>query len=215
MIAKQFSIALGEVDDKFITEAMNYQYSKASQRKRLIFKRIAVIAAVFTVILASTLTVSAIRDPFFEMVKTFFDDHVELSFDGEKKYKIEEIYGLTVIPNGFELTDESINSNSVFRDYENKDGNIISSSQMSTGYDTTVHVDTENSNNQTVTVDGMEIYVVKSKRDDVTAAFWGNDGYSFNLVYFGSIDVDALSEMISDIQIIEYVDNTAEGENET
>ena len=210
MNAKQFSVALGEVDDKFITEALTYQCStqSAEHRKHSIFKglnttykRVAAVAAV-VVLFSSTMSVSAIREPFIEMVKTIFSNHIELSFEGETKYTIEEIYGITNIPVGFEPTLEITNGVAVFRDYENEAGQIISFSQTITGNDTTVHVDNEHSTNQTVVVDELEVYVAWSNRDDVVSAFWAADGYSFNLTYFGEIEIDSLVELISSIQIV-------------
>ena len=74
---------------------------------------------------------------------------------------------------------------------------------MITENGTTVDVDNEHSKSQTVVVNGLEVYVVESLRDDITAAFWAADGYSFNLTYIGEIDVTLLSEMISSIQVVE------------
>ena len=77
-------------------------------------------------------------------------------------------------------------------DFEVKDseGNIISFSQMILGNGTTVDVDNEQSKNYTVNVDGLEIFMTEGIRDDIKAAFWGADGYSFNLTYIGDIDVE-------------------------
>ena len=123
--------------------------------------------------------------------------------NGDKKAVITEVYGIGNIPEDFELTKESINNSAVFKDYENPDGAIISFSQMITEHGTTVDVDNEHSKSQTVVVNGLEVYVVESLRDDITAAFWAADGYSFNLTYIGEIDVTLLSEMISSIQVVE------------
>ena len=212
MNAKQFSVALGEVDDKFITEALTYQYSKqASVNSKLsIFKRlnttskrIAAAVVAVMVLFSSAMSVEAIREPFIEMIKTFFSDHVELSFNGNKKYTIEEIYGFSVIPDDFELTLAITNGIAVFRDYENSEGHIISFSQMTTGNDTTVDVDNEHTTCETILINGVEVYVAWSNRDDdIVAAFWGADGYSFNLTYIGKIESDSLIDLIGRIQVV-------------
>lgn len=212
MNEKQFSLALGEVDDKYVTEALTYQGdNQAVEHKsysvlkkiQIPFKRIVAAIVIVIVMFTSVMSVTAIRGPFFEMVKTIFSDHVELEFRGDKKAVITEVYGIGNIPEDFELTKESINNSAVFKDYENPDGAIISFSQMITEHGTTVDVDNEHSKSQTVVVNGLEVYVVESLRDDITAAFWAADGYSFNLTYIGEIDVTLLSEMISSIQVVE------------
>jgi hypothetical protein len=212
MNAKQFSVALGEVDDKFVTEALIYRRNNQSSehKKSSVFKRfntasnrIAVVAAVVVVLFSSAVSVGAVREPFIEMIKTFFGNHVELSFEGDKKYKIEEIYGIPEIPVGFELTQEITNVAAVFRDYENPEGHIISFSQMTTGNDTTVDVDNEHATGQTILVNDLEVYVVSSDRDDdVVAAFWAEGGYSFNLTYIGEIEIDSLIELIESIKVV-------------
>lgn len=214
MSEQLFSEAMSELSDKYITEAIEYQYNEQSVKGRSYLfikrintapKRIAMVATVaIFVMFSSTMSVSAFREPFIEMIKTIFSNHVELSFDGVTKDAITEVYGIGNIPEGFELTKESISNSAVFRDYEDSKGNIISFSQMITTNDTTVDVDNEQSKNYTVTVDGIEIFITEGLRDDIKAAFWAEDGYSFNLTYIGDIEVDELTEMISSICVVEH-----------
>lgn len=213
MSEQLFSEAMSELSDKYITEAIEYQYNKQSVKGRgysflkrinTAPKRIATVAAIAMVLMfSSAMSVSAFREPFIEMIQTIFSNHVELSFDGDKKDAITEVYGIGYIPEGFELIKESISDSAVFKDYEDSEGNIISFSQMITGNDTTVDVDNEQSNNYTINVDGVEIFITEGIRDDIKAAFWGADGYSFNLTYIGDIEVDELTEIISSIYVVE------------
>lgn len=214
MSEQLFSEAMSELSDKYITEALTYQYNEQSARGRRysFLKRIntapkriaAVIAIAVFVMFSSAMSVSAFREQFFEMIKTIFSNHVELSFDGDEKDAITEVYGISNVPEGFELTKESISNSAVFRDYEDSEGNIISFSQMITTNDTTVDVDNEHSKNHTVSVDGLEIFITEGIRDDIKAAFWGADGYSFNLTYIGEIEIDELTEMISSICVVDH-----------
>ena len=75
---------------------------------------------------------------------------------------------------------------------------------MILGNGTTVDVDNEQSKNYSVNVDGLEIFMTEGIRDDIKAAFWGADGYSFNLTYIGDIDVDEMTEIISSICVVDY-----------
>ena len=210
MDARQFSIALGDVDDKFVTEALMYQCSPQSTEHKThpVFnrfnsssKQIAAVAAV-VILFSSAMSVSAIREPIIEMIKTLFSNHVELSFEGHKKYKIKEIYGISEIPAGFEPTLELTNNAAVFRDYENPDGHIISFSQMITGNDTTVDVDNENATCQTTFINDVEVYIAWGNRGEVVSAFWAADGYTFNLTYFGEIKPESLIELIKSIEVV-------------
>ena len=213
MSEQLFSEAMSELSDKYITEAIEYQYNKQSVKGRgysflkrinTAPKRIATVAAIAVfVMFSSAMSVSAFREPFIEMIQTIFGNHVELSFDGDKKDAITEVYGIGYIPEGFEPIKESISDSAVFKDYEDSDGNIISFSQMITGNDTTVDVDNEQSKNYTINVDGVEIFITEGIRDDIKAAFWGVDGYSFNLTYIGDIELDELTEVISSVYVVE------------
>lgn len=214
MSEQLFSEAMSELSDKYITEAIEYQYNKQSVKGRgysflkrinTAPKRIATVAAIAVfVMFSSAMSVSAFRETFIEMIQTIFSNHVEISFDGDKKDAITEVYGISNVPEGFELTKETINDGAVFRDYEDSEGNIISFSQMITGNDTTVDVDNEQSKNYTINVDGLEIFITEGIRDDIKAAFWGEDGYSFNLTYIGDIEVNELTEIISSICVVEH-----------
>ena len=214
MSEQLFSEAMSELSDKYITEAIEYQYNKQSVKGRgysflkrinTVSKRIAMVATIaIFVMFSSAMSVSAFREPFIEMIKTIFSNHVELSFDGDTKDAITEVYGIGNIPEGFELTQESISDSAVFKDYEDSNGNIISFSQMITTNETTVDVDNEQSKNYTINVDGLEIFITEGIRDDIKAAFWGANGYSFNLTYIGDIEVDELTEIISSICVVEH-----------
>ena len=214
MSEQLFSEAMGELSDKYITEAIEYQYNKQSVKGRgysflkrinTTPKRIATVAAiVMFAMFSSAMSVSAFREPFIEMIKTIFSNNVELGFTGDTKDAIKEVYGISNVPEGFELTKKTINDGAVFMDYEDSEGNIISFSQMTTANDTTVNVDNEQSKNYTVNVDGLEIFITEGIRDDIKAAFWAADGYSFNLTYIGDIEVDELTEIISSISVLEH-----------
>ena len=214
MSEQLFSEALNELSDKYITEAIEYQYdnqfvkgSGTSFLNRISMnqKRIVMVVSIAIIVMfSSAMSVSAVREPFIKMIKTFFDNHVEVSYDGDIKDDLTEVYGIKNVPDGFELTKETINNSAVFRDYEDSEGNIISFSQMILGNGTTVDVDNEQSKNYTVNVDGLEIFITEGIRDDIKAAFWGADGYSFNLTYIGDIDVDEMTEIISSICVVDY-----------
>ena len=215
MNAKQFSVVLGEVDDRFITEALmdqsntkHKEHKKHNLFKKLdsTAKRIAAIAASIILLFTLAMSVRAIREPFFEMVRTIFDKYDELTFEGDGKTYIQEIYGVTAIPEDYTMTLEIINSAAVARDYQNSEGNRILFSQ-SAGDGTMVNVDNEHTISQTMEVGEKEVYVVrfihKDAGQDSVVAFWVENGYSFDLSFYGEITLEELAELIQSVQITE------------
>jgi hypothetical protein len=135
------------------------------------------------------------------MVKLIFSDHVELEAEGDVAETIVNIYGITELPEGFELTTSSENSVKVRRDYKNAEGDELLFSQWATKFQYTA-IDTEHSDTQTLDVDGTEVFVVVSQREPITAVYWFAEGYSFDIMYFGEIDTDSIIEMIRSVKVV-------------
>ena len=166
-------------------------------------KRVASVAAIFIVLISVTFSVSAIREPFIEMIKTVFDNHVEIEFDGNTKDFITEIYSLNNIPDGFEKTKEMINGNTVSREYSNKAGVIFTYSQQATSHSTGTFIDNEHSKHHTITVDEKEVYVVISEWN-ITSAYWTDNGYSFSIDYYSAMNDEEITSIIKSNTIIGY-----------
>ena len=166
-------------------------------------KRVASIAVIFIVLLSVTFSVSAIREPFIEMIKTVFSNHVEIKFYGATKECITEIYGLEHIPDGFEITNESISNIDVNRENITKAGIILSYTQQAVAHSSGVCIDNEHSTHHTITIDKKEIYIVVSEWN-ITSAFWTDNGYSFSLVYYSKMDDEEITNIIESNTIVGY-----------
>lgn len=164
-------------------------------------KRVASIAAILVLLLTVSLSVEAIRTPLTNMVKLIFSDHVELEAEGDVAEEIVNIYGITELPEGFVLTNSSENNVKVHREYENDEGVLIWFAQWATElqYNT---IDTEHTDTQTLDVDGTDVFVVVSRRAPITAVYWFADGYAFDIMYFGEIDIDSMIEMIRSVKVV-------------
>ncbi len=180
------------------------------KRKRICYsmfntvaKRVACVAVVFIVVLSVTLSVNAIRKPFVQMVRTVFSNHVDIGFQGDTKDFISEIYDLNYLPDGFEITSEMINSNTVSREYTNKDGVILMYSQQATQHHSGVSIDNEHTTHHILTVDGKEIYVVVSEWS-ITSAYWTDNGYSFSIDYYSQMDDEEISTIIRSNTVVGY-----------
>lgn len=207
---KEFPTDEEVADVKFSADFEQKMDSIVQRRKRPFLnifnttaKRVASVAAIFIVLVSVTFSVSAIREPFVEMIKTIFDNHVEIEFEGDTKDCITEIYGLNYIPDGFEPTKEMINLNTVSREYINKDGVVLIYSQQATSNSTGAFIDNEHSTHHTITIDKMEIYIVVSDWN-ITSAYWVENGYSFSIDYYSMMDDNEITTIIKSNTIIGY-----------
>lgn len=211
MNAKQFSVALGEVDDKFITEALTYQCTTQSVRRKThsIFnrlntasKRIAAVAAVVIVLFSSAMSVAAIRVPFIEMVKTFFETYILIDYSGDVIDCILDEYEITHIPEGFSQQKRIATDNGITTEYANNENETISFRQrISDGTQTTI--DKENATSQIIYVTDREVHLVVANNAPVMQAFWTDEVYSFTITCVGDISMDELTAMIESAQEIE------------
>ena len=207
---KEFPTDEEVADVKFSADFEQKMDSIVQRRKRPFLnifnttaKRVASVAAIFIVLLSVTFSVSAIREPFVEMIKTIFDNHVEIEFEGDTKDCITEIYGLNYIPDGFEPTKEMINSNTVSREYINKDGVVLIYSQQATSNSTGTFIDNEHSKHYTITIDEKEVYVVISEWN-ITSAYWVENGYSFSIDYYSMMNDNEITTIIKSNTIVGY-----------
>lgn len=211
MNAKQFSVALGEVDDKFITEALTYQCSTQStgskthsifNRLNTASKRIAAVAAVVIVLFSSAMSVAAIREPFIEMVKTFFETYILIDYSGDVIDCILDEYEITHIPEGFSQQKRIATDNGITTEYVNDENETISFRQrISDGTQTTI--DEENATSQIIYVNDREVHLVVANNAPVMQAFWTDEVYSFTITCVGDISMDDLTAMIESAQEIE------------
>lgn len=207
---KEFPTDEEVADVKFSAEFEQKMDNIVQRRKRPFLnifnttaKRVASVAAIFIALVSVTFSVSAIREPFIEMIKTIFNNHVEIEFEGDTKECITEIYGLEHIPDGFEKTNESINAVAVNREYTNKEGIIFNYTQQATTNNMGVFIDNEHSTHHTITIDKMEIYIVVSDWN-ITSAYWVENGYSFSIDYYSMMDDDEITTIVKSNTIVGY-----------
>ena len=207
---KEFPTDEEVADVKFSADFEQKMDSIVQRRKRPFLnlfnntaKKVASVAAIFIVLISVTFSVSAIREPFVEMLKTIFDNHVEIEYSGDTKDFITEIYALNHIPDGFEKTKEMINANTVSREYANTDGVILIYSQQATSNSTGAFIDNEHSKHYTITVDKKEVYVVISEWN-ITSAYWTDNGYSFSIDYYSMMDDNEITTIIKSNTIVGY-----------
>lgn len=169
-------------------------------------KKVASIAVIFMIIFSATLSVKAVREPFIKMMKTIFSNHIEIRFEGDKKEQITEIYEISEIPVGFELTDEIINEVMVNREYTDKNGILLIYTQLSTANHIGIDIDNEHSTNYTLSIEGNDVYVFNSGERNLISVFWAENGYSFSIHYYSQISDDEITAMVKSNTIKEYIE---------
>lgn len=201
----------GEVSDVVFSDGFERKMNRIiKQRKKPFFKifntaakRAACAAAVFIVILSLSLSVKAVREPFLKLLQKVFYNHIELEFEGDRKDYIAEIYAVTEIPEGYTLTDETTDVIMVDRIYEKEEGTLFSYTQYATE-NVMANIDNEHSKHYKKTVDDTELYIADFEEDNMKIVYWVQDGYLFNLTFYGRLSDDEIIPIIRSNTIVGY-----------
>lgn len=203
MNAQTFSLAMGEISDKYINEAINYSVANKSKRASVrpfhISKRAVAIVAIIAALLTTACSVKAFR----EAITEFFIGISERCYDFFIEYDnhdtIEQRYGFATYPEGFEEISDEVSETSAILELQNADGDTIVLSQIcGTGG---LSIDNEKGAVETLDVNGMEVLLHVYGRNHI--AYWINDSYWFIFAYYGDIDVQSMKELIEMIEIKE------------
>ena len=207
MSAQDFSLAMGEISDKYINEAINYSAANKSKRATVrhfhLSKRAVAIVAIIAVLLTTACSVKAFREAITEFFigirETCYDFFVEENKNSPDS--IEQRYCFVTYPEGFEEISNEVEENLTFaiQELQNSDGDTIVISQA-VG-DVPFSVDNEHGTLETLDVNGMEVLLYVYGRNHV--AFWVNNSYFFTLAYYGDIDTQSIRELIEMIEIQE------------
>lgn len=189
------SKALGEVFEPQIDEFMqtvelksDYIFSDKYKRKinklikrreKLYFKlicttgrRIVCTAAAVIIILASALSVEAVREAIHDFLMNIFNGHTTVSVSGTiEDYPtiIEEEYEIASLPEGFELADYYVDETSVVAMYLNNDKYILF--EQTVYYDFTGNFDNNNAEFEYYTDTSGQEYLIY------------NTGNTFNIMF--------------------------------
>ncbi|MBQ8767444.1 MAG: DUF4367 domain-containing protein, partial [Clostridia bacterium] len=146
-------------------------------------KRMAVLAAVIALLVAGTMSVSAVREPVLKIITEIFDTHIDLNFEGQTTTVITEEYELTWLPEGFEVAGKMKNKKTIHTEYKNDGGDIIHFMQHSSE-NRNIIVDNEHGNLNRVNVDGIDMMIRTSENSSFV--IWEKNGYIYTLQYIGN-----------------------------
>ncbi|MBQ8862775.1 MAG: DUF4367 domain-containing protein [Clostridia bacterium] len=144
-------------------------------------KRAVACILVFIMIFASSMSISAFREPVVEFFVNVYERFVEIfcKEDGTTTSpdEIETIYTLGYLPEGYEFESRKVDNNSVKTVFVNGCNKIkLSQYVLRVG----LLLDNENTNFEIQTENGIKIAVVEKFEDK--ALYWNSSEYSFKLV---------------------------------
>ncbi|MDE7287990.1 MAG: DUF4367 domain-containing protein [Oscillospiraceae bacterium] len=214
------SKALGEVFEPQIDEFMqtvelkpNYIFSNKYKRKinklikrreRPYFKlicttsrRIVCTAAAVIIILASSLSVEAVREAIHDFLMNIFNGHIVVSVSGtieDYPTVIEEEYEIANLPEGFEMVDYYVDETSIFIMYENEDNYILF--EQTVYYDFMADFDNSNSEFEYYTDMFEQEYLIQ------------DTGHSYCVIYNNGMYVLQITSNLDKYDIINLCKNT-------
>lgn len=120
MNAQTFSLALGEISDKYISEAINYTAAKKPKQNTVRHfrfpKRAAAIVAIISVLFTTSCSVKAFREAISEFFigigEGYYDFFIEENKDSPDT--IEQRYCFVTYPEGFEEISNEVEENLTF-----------------------------------------------------------------------------------------------------
>ena len=170
------------------------------QRKTNHRKAIAILIAAIIIAFAGAMSVGAIREPIVEFIYKIYDGFTDLFFEGDTTDKLSYIYSLSEIPEGFVETERLVNDSTNYVRYDNTKKNKRITLTQSPTEDISISWDNENGHIENVTVNGIEISIYISDRNDCYIAFWSMDSNYIELTYHGTTTIDEMIKLISSIQ---------------
>lgn len=141
----------------------------------------AMIGAVFALSFAMLMLQPTVRASMVNAVVSFFEDHMSITFHGQKaemQYSIGD-YAVTYIPTGYTLTEVSDRVFSYSQTYTKGDShfriNYYSAGNVK------FSLDTEHTTIKTVQIGDVQGYLVKFDDSGDCSLHWGEDNYAFEI----------------------------------
>ena len=183
-VEHRFSPAFGEKMASLIAKERRGSWQLLSPRRR----RALVVAAILAAALLLTACSPTLRQAVTELIVTFHERFVNYGATASPHEKIETVYVLDPVPEGFELVSQEQQSaafiKTVYRDPQNQQMTLrqfVSSAPSS-------FMDAEHGAVLLLEADGFEVLAYLS--ETLSHLTWIYDGYYMHLSYFGELDTD-------------------------
>ena len=209
MSEQLFSEAMGELSDKYITEAINY---KGKQKEKNIFnfvKRYAAVASLILVVGLGTLMAASteVRATMWRWVKEVYSgEWHKFSMETDVKEAANLKYELGWIPEGMEfVTKFDIMGGESFIYTDEKELVIVFS--YSTDPEYVFYMDSVDNIKEEVTINGMpgEIFITPSEEETNTIV-WGDASIPVMFSFTAECDNETMIKVAENIKVIEVED---------
>lgn len=166
---------------KMIKSQHNVYHKLTLTRARKALCAVAIIIA----LLLSSLSVGAVRDFVANLFVKHFNTHDSISANTEEgtyPTKLEKIYELGYLPEGYKLADKSVTDNDATYIYNSKNDSLLFVQSTKDAFAS--NLDNENSSTVTENYKGQEYYISDFKYDNnshIITVVWDNGKYIFEL----------------------------------
>lgn len=165
-------------------------------------KRVITLILAAVLLLVSGVTVYAYGGAIFGFVEKMFDDHVEVGFDGipsDAPTKIEEVYELGYVPQGFVQVQDNSHERGVRYIFENEEGATLDFQQIPLNAENILEFDNEHGNLEIKTYGTRNVYCYNSEK---TCSFlWRDNKYSMLIAVDIPLTEEEILEIMDSIQI--------------
>lgn len=144
-------------------------------------RKVLCIAAIIVALLLSSLSVGAVREFVANFFVSHFSDHDRLTANKEEgtyPTKLEELYELGYIPEGYGLADKSVLDNGAIYIYNSENASMMFVQSTMEAFSTVV--DNEFTTQSTEVYNGQE-YFINDHNDGSYTFVWDNGRYIFEL----------------------------------
>lgn len=206
MNVQLFSDAMNEINEKYIIEAVNFDFEKSNKKIITIgafrmSRQVAVALLIVVLFVTTACSVKAFREAISEFFigigESFYDFYIEYEYDEHDT--IEQRYCFVTYPEGFEEISDEVSETCTILELQNVEGDTIVLSQVcGTGG---LAVDSEQGEIEIFDVNGIEVMLYTKDINHV--AYWINDSYWFTFAYYGETDTQTIQELIKMIEPVE------------
>ena len=204
-----FSEAMGELSDKYITEAINYKGKQKEKNIIYFIKRYAAVASLILVVGLGTLMAASteVRATVWRWVKEVYSgEWHKFSMETDVKEAANLKYELGWIPEGIEfVTKFDIMGGESFIYTDEKELVIVFS--YSTDPEYVFYMDSVDNIKEEVTINGMpgEIFITPSEEETNTIV-WGDASIPVMFSFTAECDNETMIKVAENIKVIEVED---------
>lgn len=205
MSDKLFSEAMGELSDKYITEAINYSVEKKEKNVFYVVGRYAAVACILLILCFGLLMSvnSEARAAVWGWVSEFYEENVyKIFFAGEAEETVGLKYELGWLPEGTEFVtkyDIPGGESYIYTDETELLINFLYSSDPDSVY----YLIANDATKQEVTVNGMpgEVFISPSEEETNTIV-WSDNSIPIMFSFTAEYDVETLIKVAEDVKVV-------------